>query len=62
MGDEVGLTWQSIYAFGQATGEISEAWEFQALHDMSKGYVEAKRVGEDIFAIPPVDQDASSML
>lgn len=61
MGDEIGLTWQSVYAFAQGTEAITEPWEVQSLHDMSDGYVKAKREGEDIFAIPPVDQEPSSM-
>lgn len=56
MGDEIGLTWQSVYAFAQGTEAITEPWEVQALHDMSAAYVAAKREGDDIFAIPPVDQ------
>lgn len=57
MGDEVGLSWVSLAAFATATGRVSEPWEFEALFDMSAAYVAAKRDGEDVFAIPPVDQD-----
>lgn len=57
MGEEVGLSWVSLDAYGRATRVISEAWEYQALHDMSAAYVAAKTEGADVFAIPPVEQD-----
>lgn len=53
---EVPLDWPAVVAFAQATGAISEPWEFQAVIDMSRGYVVAKTIGENALAIPPVKQ------
>ena len=58
MGDEVGLSWLSLYAYGQTTGAVSEAWEYKALHDMSAAYVAAKVEGANVMTIQPVDQES----
>jgi hypothetical protein len=55
-GGEVALSWGTLHAYGQATRSISDPWEYRALRAMSAGYVQAKRDGVDVFAIPPVDQ------
>ena len=33
------LTWAEIYAYGQATGDLKEPWEYQVVRDMSVAYL-----------------------
>ena len=56
-GEESPVTWAELLAYGQATGAVSEAWEYEAVMAMSKAYFRAKREGaEGVFVIAPVDR------
>jgi hypothetical protein len=56
MGAEIPLSWLEVWAYAQATQNISEPWEFRAIVQMSKAFVRARREGESVFAIPPMEQ------
>lgn len=56
-GDEVPITWDVLVAYAQATGAISEPWEYRAVMNMSLSYVDGKRRGADPFCRPPTDLD-----
>jgi hypothetical protein len=56
---EVPMDWLDIWAFAQSTGDVSEPWEAEALHSMSRAYLAAKTAGENPLAIPPIEQDAA---
>lgn len=47
------LGWQEAWAFGQATGKISEPWEYSALIDMSRAYLSELQGSKDALTIPP---------
>lgn len=57
MGDEIPITWEALWSYAQATGALTEPWEFRIVMDMSLAYVAGKRAGEDPFCRPPTDQD-----
>lgn len=54
---EAPLDWADIWPFMQATENIEEPWEAEALFEMSRGYLSAKVDGEHALAIPPTEQD-----
>jgi hypothetical protein len=56
MGGELPLDWPAAWAYGQATGAISEPWEYRAIVDMSRAYLSAKIAGINALAMPPVEQ------
>lgn len=56
MGSEIPVSWVEIWAYAQSTQNISEPWEFRAIMQMSKAFVRARREGESVFAIPPMEQ------
>ena len=49
-------TWAEVLAFAQATGRISEAWEAQALFDMSWAYVTEFQKASDPLRIAPMER------
>lgn len=53
----VPVSWQEIVAYAQATGEITEPWEFRALSGMSRAYCEGLRLGENVWAKFPWHED-----
>ena len=57
---EAPLNWQELALYGHATQALSEPWEYQALFDMSRAYMAARRSGENPFSISPVDQKAQT--
>lgn len=44
------VSWGELLAFGQATSQVSEPWEFRALAKMSRAYCAGLRLGESVFA------------
>lgn len=52
------ILWQEVAAYATVMTELSEPWEFRAVIDMSRAYVEEKRAGKDPFRIAPVERDA----
>lgn len=56
MGAEIHVSWGEVWAYAQATQNLSEPWEFRAIVQMSKAFVRARREGESVFAIPPMEQ------
>jgi hypothetical protein len=56
MGGEIPVSWAELWAYAQATQNISEPWEFRAIMQMSRAFVRARREGESVFAIPPMEQ------
>jgi hypothetical protein len=56
MGGEIPLSWGEVWAYAQATQNISEPWEFRAIMRMSRAFVKARNDGESVFAIPPIEQ------
>ncbi len=57
MAGEQPLRWLDLWAYGQATGSLSDPWDYRTLHEMSRAYLRGKRTGESPFGIAPVDQD-----
>ena len=55
MGGETPLPWSELLAYAQATGAISEPWEFEALSAMSRAYVAARADGGSVLSIAPAD-------
>lgn len=53
MGDAMPLSWLDLWAFGQATRAVSEPWEFETLHEMSRAFVSGLALGKSQFADPP---------
>lgn len=51
------LPWVEIKAFADATGSITEPWEFRAISQMSRAYVTGLREGENPLCIPPAERD-----
>lgn len=58
MGEPIPLTWLDVWAYGQATQDLSEPWEYQALHEMSRAFVAGMQLGDDQAADPPYTGDA----
>ena len=56
MGGEIPLSWAEVWAYAQATQNLTEPWEFRAIVRMSKAFVKARIDGESVFAIPPIEQ------
>lgn len=56
-GEESAISWQELAAYGQATGNLQEAWEYEAVMAMSRAYFRAKQEGKDIHCIPPVERE-----
>lgn len=57
-GEEGPISWAELAAYGQATGAITEAWEYEAVKAMSKAYFTAKHAATaDVFSIPPVERE-----
>ena len=55
MGD-VPLTWPDLWAFSQATGDITEPWEFETLREMSAAYISGRESGANPLSIPPAER------
>lgn len=51
------LDWPNLLAFSQATGAISEPWEYRALMQMSRAYLEEIEVGKNPLSIEPMARD-----
>lgn len=47
MGGLVALEWLDVWAYAQASGEVSEPWEMRAILDMSEAFVRGMREGEN---------------
>lgn len=54
VGGERPLDWQTLWAFGQATGAIEEPWEYELLADMSAAYLRGRQEGMDVLSMSPV--------
>ena len=54
---EVPLSWSEVDAYARNTPEITEAWEIQALVLMSRGYLDEKRRGADVFTVAPMERE-----
>ncbi len=54
-GEEKPISWGELVSYADATGQISEPWEFRAVMGMSRAYFRAKVRGKDVHAIPPVE-------
>lgn len=52
---ETPVSWQELQAFGATVGGIEEPWEYQAIHNMSVGYLLARQAGTEPLARSPVD-------
>lgn len=50
------LSWLEMKSFADATGGISDPWEFRALRRMSEAYIEGFRQGKNPLCIPPADR------
>ena len=53
MGDPEPLSWLDLWAFGQATRDVSEPWEYEALAEMSRAFVAGLVLGRNEFSDPP---------
>lgn len=51
------LPWQEMHAYGLATGEVTEAWEYHALSAMSAAYCRGRQIGEHQFGRFPWHED-----
>lgn len=51
------ISWAEALAYGQATAELEQPWEFKALIRMSRAYCEGLRLGEKPFAKTPGAED-----
>ena len=51
---ETPLDWPTILAYSRATGTVIEAWEMQALRDMSRAYMAGQKRGTDVLSKPPI--------
>ena len=56
MGDAP-LDWVAIDAFARCTGAVTERWEMQAIHRMSRLYMAELTAGSSKWRKPPVDRD-----
>lgn len=56
MGGEIPLSWGEVWAYAQATQILTEPWEFRSIMSMSRAFVKARKDGESVFAIPPIEQ------
>ena len=56
-GEEIPVSWSELRAYGQATGVLSEPWEYEAVSAMSRAYFRAKQEGKDVHCIPPVERE-----
>lgn len=50
------LEWIDIYAFSQATRQVSESWELELLYEMSQAYFRELERGKNPFAKSPLDK------
>ena len=55
-GDRIPLTWETLRAYSEATGELSEAWQYKALRRMSQKYLDGLQDGQEVLSIPPWDR------
>lgn len=55
MTGQTALPYADILAFSNATGRISEPWEMEALHDMSRAYLEGLAYGARNVRTEPID-------
>lgn len=55
MGDAAPVTWLDLWAYGQATGAVSEPWEYEALQAMSRAYLDGIEHGKNHFARSPLE-------
>lgn len=52
----VPLEWGDIYAFSQATRQVTEPWELELLYEMSQAYFRELENGKNPFAKSPLDK------
>lgn len=50
------LAWSEIAAFADATGSLTDPWEFRAIRQMSDQYLTANREAESPLVIPPAER------
>lgn len=55
MGGQVPLSYTDILAFSQATNDITESWELQAVAEMSRAYLEGLAHGSKNVKNEPID-------
>jgi hypothetical protein len=53
LGGEQALEWPTLWAYGQATGALVEAWEYTVLRDMSQAYLRGRIEGMEPLSMPP---------
>lgn len=51
------ITWLDIASFNSLTGDITEAWEARVVIELSRSYLEGRKLGEDVWEHPPWDPD-----
>ena len=47
------VTWLDLMAFNSLTGDITEAWEARVVIELSRSYLEGRKLGENIWEHPP---------
>lgn len=52
------LNYQEVWAYAQATTEITQAWEIKTLIAMSHNFIAGLSEGEAVLSMSPVDQKA----
>lgn len=52
------LAWAEIFAYKECAGTVTTAWECRMLRDMSKAYINGLSVGNDVFGIPPEEENS----
>lgn len=55
MGGWIPLPWAELKAFGDATGRLSDPWEYETVSAMSAAYV-AGLADTGLLSIPPVER------
>jgi len=55
MGGRSTVDWRELHAFGQATGRLSEPWEYELLMEMASAYLEGNNLGRDPLSYSPVE-------
>ena len=56
-GEPVPITWPTLYAYAQGTGDLSEPWEYRAVIAMSRAYLMGLDRGKNIMCSPPGEWD-----
>ena len=52
-GEPIPITWPTLYAYAQGTGDLSEPWEYRAVIAMSRAYLDGLTRGKDVMCMPP---------